>query len=93
MASPNRSVEVYDVRLQRASQPHRDCKFFHDFVRRKAETGRQMLKFSIIAEAATCEVELQVRCESCGTFSLNRFRRDIVLKFPNVVFVRFIRQR
>lgn len=83
----------YDIRLKRASQPSKDCPYFHEFVKRKAQSGRKMLHFEILKEGTNCEVEVRFRCESCGKRSFNRFRRDVVLKFPNVVFVRFVRQR
>ena len=84
---------VYDVRLQTASPPDSSCTAFNDFVKRKAVSGREMLNFSIVSQGAVCEVELKVRCDSCGRYSLNRFRRDLVVQFPGVLFVRYVRNR
>lgn len=86
-------LRIYDIRLHRQLPVERDCTSFQRVVREVVERGRDLIRFAAAQDAGKCEVEMQVRCYSCGKDAIHRFQRSIELKFPDVVFVHFSRQR
>lgn len=87
-------LRTYDIRVQRSlPSSEKDCKTFHTFVQEAAERGREVLRFTAQNSAQQCEVDLQLRCQSCGKQAVHRFRRNVELKFPDAVFVQFVRRR
>lgn len=87
-------LRTYDMRLHRSLLPaERDCDSFQRIVKDTAGPGREVVRFATVQINGRCEVEMQVRCRSCGKDAIYRFRRAIELKFPNVIFVQFDRQR
>jgi hypothetical protein len=60
-----------------------DCTDFRAYVRESIIRIGQLQNYEEVADPQNCVVRFRVKCQSCGNSSPNRFRQNLLLRFPN----------
>ena len=70
-----------------------ECNSFRDYVRENLSRGRTMNTYEVIADVATCAIRVVFTCWSCGASGPERFRRNLLVEFPDADAEELLRKR
>jgi len=70
-----------------------ECNSFRSYVHDNLSRGRKMIKYLTIPDERACTIQVEFACWSCGASGPNRFRRNLLVEFPDAETEELVRQR
>ena len=70
-----------------------ECKSFGTYVRENLSRGRTMSTYEVITDVANCAIRVVFTCWSCGASGPERFRRNLLVEFPDADAEELLRKK